>query len=184
MSDKQDNGAAPEPGAGAPEPEQDPLEAELAEARARAEDNWNQYLRAAAELENTRKRARRDVEQAHRYALERFAAELLAVRDSLEMGLAAAADDGDTAATLRDGMQVTLRQLDQVLERFGVEIVDPAGRRFDPEHHEAMAVVPDPDAEPDTVVQVVQKGGLLNGRLLRPARVIVARAAEEEGPGP
>ncbi len=142
--------------------------------QAKADENWSQYLRAAAELENLRKRAQRDVENAHRYALERFVADLAPVRDSLEMGLAAAGDSEETAA-LREGVAMTLKQLDDVLARHGVAIVDPPkGERFDPDQHEAMQVMVDPEAAPDTVVLVVQKGLSLNGRVMRPARVIVA----------
>lgn len=165
--------------AGGGEPTIESLKAELDAALTRADENWNQYLRAAAELENTQKRTRRDIEHAHRYALDRFASDLLAVRDSLELGLTTAGEDGDDAAALREGLEATLRQLDQVLERHGIEVVDPAGERFDPEHHEAVATAPDPASAPDTVSQVVQKGARLNGRLLRPARVIVSRAEKD-----
>ena len=159
--------------------EQDEREAALAEAEAKAEDNWNQYLRAVAELENTRKRAARDVENAHRFAIERFAAELLSVKDSLEMGLNAASDAKDQAGALLEGTEMTLKQLSQVFEKFGITELDPRGEKFDPEQHEAMATQPSAEAEPDTVLTVVQKGYLLNGRVLRPARVLVARRPEE-----
>lgn len=188
MSEQRHNEQPAEPG---PDEAQDTgeqestLEAELAEARNRADEHYNQYLRTVAELDNTRKRAARDVEQAHRYALERIAGELLAVRDSLEMGLAAADGEAEAGQALRDGVEMTLRQLDQVFERFGIEIIDPQGEKFDPERHEAMATVPDPDAGADTVKEVVQKGGILNGRLLRPARVIVTvPRAEPQESGP
>jgi molecular chaperone GrpE len=144
----------------------------LAEAQAKADENWNLYLRAAAELENVRKRAARDVEHAHKFALENVGRELLAVVDSLEMGLAAA--DTADADALREGSEATLKLLKTTLERFGISEVDPEGEPFDPQLHEAMSVMPAPNAEPGSVVQVVQKGYALNGRLLRPARVIVA----------
>lgn len=144
----------------------------LEEAQARADENWNLYLRAAAEAENVRKRASRDVENAHRFALENFGRELLAVVDSLEMGLAAA--DGSDADALREGSEATCKLLKTTLERFGIAEVDPEGEPFDPELHEAMSMMPAPNAEPGSVVQVIQKGYSLNGRLLRPARVIVA----------
>lgn len=149
------------------------LEAELAEARARAEEHWNSYLRAVAETDNLRKRAQRDVEAASRYAIERFAGELLEVRDSLELGIAA----GPTAesARLLEGMEATLRLLNRAFEKSGVSVVDPAGQPFDPEYHEAMATQPSADLAPGSVMAVVQKGYLLNGRLLRPARVLVSR---------
>jgi molecular chaperone GrpE len=148
-----------------------------AELQAKADENWEKYLRAAAELENVRKRAARDVEKAHKYALERFATELLAVLDSLEMGLAAA-EDAD-AESLIKGKEATLKQLQAIMERFGVEEVDPHGEPFDPALHEAMTVQPSPDVEPGSVVTVFQKGYALNGRLLRPARVVVAAEAED-----
>ena len=148
------------------------LEEQLVEAQAKADENWAQYLRAAAELDNMRKRSLRDVEHAHRYALERFAADLAPVRDSLELGLAADA----TLESLRSGVEATLKQLDQALARHGVEVIDPAGQPFDPERHEAMSTMPSADVAPDCVAQVIQKGLVLNGRLVRPARVIVAIA--------
>ena len=152
-------------------------EERLAELQAKADENWDKYLRAAAELENVRKRAARDVENAHKFALERFANELLAVRHSPEMGLAAG-EEADVES-LREGKEATLKQLTAVMERFGVEELDPLGEPFDPTLHEAMTMQPSADAEPGSVLTVFQKGYALNGRLLRPARVIVA--AEDGG---
>jgi molecular chaperone GrpE len=162
---------APADAAGATSP--GTLEAELAEARARADEHWNSYLRAVAETDNLRKRAQRDVEAAGRYAIERFAGELLEVRDSLELGVAA----GSSAepARLVEGMEATLRLLNRAFEKSGLSVVDPAGQPFNPEFHEAMATQPSADQPPGTVLAVVQKGYVLNGRLLRPARVLVAR---------
>ena len=148
-----------------------------AELQAKVDENWEKYLRAAAELENVRKRAGRDVENAHKFALERFASELLAVLDSLEMGLAAG-EDAD-ADTLLQGKEATLKQLTAIMERFGVEEVDPQGEQFDPAMHEAMTMQPSADVEPGSVLTVFQKGYALNGRLLRPARVVVAAEAED-----
>lgn len=148
---------------------------ELAAAQAKAKEHWDLYLRAAAELENVRKRATRDVEHARKYALERFGKELLAVRDTLEMGLAAA--ETATVDSLIEGKNATLKLLTTVLNQFGIEEVDPAGEPFDPEFHEAISVQPSNDVEPGSVVTVVQKGYTLNGRLLRPAMVIVAADA-------
>jgi len=152
-------------------------EAELAEARAKADENWELYLRAAAELENVRKRTARDVEHAHKFALENFGRDLLAVVDSLEMGLAAA--DNADAQALREGSEATCKLLKNTLERFGISELDPEGEPFDPEMHEAMSVMPSPNVEPGSVVQVIQKGYALNDRLLRPARVIVAAEAPQ-----
>lgn len=146
----------------------DPLEAE----RRRADENWEKYLRAVAELENFRKRAARDLENTRKYAIDRFAGELLGVADSLEMGIAAGA--AADATSLLEGKQATLKQLRKVLADFGVEEIDPRGERFDPEYHEAMTMQPSAEAEPGSVLTVVQKGYRINDRLLRPARVIVA----------
>lgn len=144
----------------------------LAELQAKADENWDRYLRAAAELENVRKRAARDVENAHKFALERFAADLLAVCDSLEMALAA--EGTLSVESLQEGSEATLKLLETVMQRFGVEQLDPLGEPFDPNLHEAMTVQPSEGAEPGSVITVFQKGYALNGRLLRPARVVVA----------
>ncbi len=124
-----------------------------------------------AETENIRKRAGRDVENAHKFALERFGKELLGVKDTLEMGLAV---EGASVDSLLEGSNATLKLLASTLERFGIVEVDPAGEPFDPEFHEAISMQPSDDVEPGSVVAVVQKGYTLNGRLLRPAMVIVA----------
>jgi molecular chaperone GrpE len=145
---------------------------ELEQAQSKAEENWDRYLRTAAELENVRKRATRDVENAHRFALERFGRELLAVRDSLEMGLAVA--DKASVESLIEGSEATLKVLSTTMKQFGIEELDPAGEPFDPEFHEAISMQPSDDVEPGSVVAVVQKGYSLNGRLLRPAMVVVA----------
>ncbi len=159
--------------------DKDPESVEAA-LQAKADENWQKYLRAAAELENVRKRAARDVENAHKFALERLAVELLAVRDSLEMGLAAGEDTD--VESLRQGKEATLKQLVTIMERFGVEELDPQGEPFDPGLHEAMTMQPSADLEPGSVLTVIQKGYALNGRLLRPARVVVA-AEIEDGAG-
>ena len=145
---------------------------ELAKAREEAEENLNKYIRLAAEMENLRKRTMRDVEHAHKFGIERFATELLAVTDSLEMGLAAA--DKASVESLLEGARATLKLMQGALEKSGVEVIDPEGEPFDPQLHEAMTVQPSATAEPGSVLIVVQKGYQLNGRLLRPARVIVA----------
>jgi len=147
-------------------------ETDLAEAEAKAHENWERYLRAAAEVENIRKRAARDVENAHKFALERFGRELLAVKDGLEMALAAS--DNASAESLLEGNRATLKLLGTTMERFGIAVVDPEGEPFNPEFHEAISVQPSDDLEPGSVVTVAQKGYTLNGRLLRPAMVIVA----------
>jgi len=159
----------------------------LTAARAEAEDSRNLYLRTAAELENLRKRSVRDVENARKFGIERFAQNLLAVVDSLEMGLEAGATA--SAESLLEGKRATLKLLLAALEKDGVEGIDPEGEPFDPQLHEAMTVQPSETAEPGSVLTVVQKGYQLNGRLLRPARVVVAGEAmaavdgEEEDTG-
>ena len=156
---------------------------ELQALREQATENREKYLRTVAELENVRKRAVRDVENARRYGLERLAQALLPVRDSLEAGLAS----GEQAApeVLLDGKRATLRLLDAALEQVGIEELDPQGEPFDPAVHEAMATAPSDSAEPDTVLSVFQKGYSIHGRLLRPARVVVAQqpAASDDQPG-
>lgn len=167
--------AAADLAAGVAETAAEPVSVE-AELQAKVDENWEKYLRAAAELDNVRKRAARDIENAHKFALERFVGELLAVRDSLEMGLAA--EDIDVES-LRQGKEATLKQLVTIMERFGVEELDPQGEPFDPTMHEAMTIQPSAEVEPGSVLTVFQKGYALNGRLLRPARVVVAAEAED-----
>ena len=128
-----------------------------------------------AQIQQSTGHAARDVENAHKFALERFGKELLAVRDTLEMGLAAA--DSASVDSLLEGKNATLKLLATVMQQFGIEEVDPAGEPFDPELHEAISMQPSDDVEPGSVVTVVQKGYTLNGRLLRPAMVIVAADA-------
>ncbi|MCH7821691.1 MAG: nucleotide exchange factor GrpE [Proteobacteria bacterium] len=159
----------------------DDVESVMAAIQAKADENWDLYLRASAEVENVRKRASRDVEHARNFALEGFGKELLAVKDSLELGLEAT--DSADADSLRAGAEATLKLLTGALARFGVEEVDPEGEPFDPERHEAISMQPSADLEPGSIVTVIQKGYALNGRLLRPARVIVAMEVPEETTG-
>ena len=151
------------------------LQRSLAEAEERAKNHWDQYLRSLAEIENVRKRAQRDVESANRYGLERFAIELIPVRDSLELAVqnSGTAD----AQSLAAGQEATLKLLAKSFEKLGIEEIDPLGQPFDPAQHEAMLAQPSATAEPNSVLQVIQRGYQLNGRLLRPARVIVAKAS-------
>ncbi len=159
-------------------PDSPAAESQLAEAEGRAEQHRADFLRAIAELENVRKRSAREVDAARQFGVERFAADLLPVADTLDLALrsSAAAD----AATLAQGQEATLRLLLKAFERAGLAEIEPDGEPFDPTLHEAMAMQPAPDRPPHTVLQVVQKGWLLNGRLLRPARVIVS--APQAGP--
>ncbi len=169
-------------GAATDAPPSDPpvaeAQSELDALRQEVADAQDKLLRLAAELDNVRKRAGRDVENARKYGLERLAAALLPVRDSLEAGLAAG-EDADAEALLA-GKQATLRLLDSALEQVGIVELDPEGEPFDPAHHEAMTMQPSATAEPNTVLTVVQKGYAIHDRLLRPARVVVASAAEAQ----
>ena len=152
------------------------LAAELAALQVQLTEARDAQLRAYAEMENVRKRAQRDVEAAHRFAVERFALDMVEVRDTLELGIAA----GTTpeSASFVEGMQATLRLIDKAFDRAGIAVVDPAGQPFNPEFHEAMVTQPSADQAPGSVLAVVQKGFTLNGRLLRPARVVIARAPD------
>lgn len=155
--------------------ENEQLKAALAAAETRANEARDQALRAMAELDNVRKRAMRDVENAHKYAIEKFAGDLIAVKDSLEMSLAA---QNASADDLRAGSDATLKLLAKAFERAAVMEVQAEGLPFNPEFHEAMAMVPVADKPANTVVNVVQKGYILNGRLVRPARVIVSKTPD------
>jgi len=134
----------------------------------------DQSLRAQAELENFRKRTARDVENAHKYALDRFIAELLPVVDSIDLGVDASVTTGDIEG-LREGMKLTRKKFLDTLEKFGVKALDPQGEKFNPDRHEAISTQEVDGAEPGTIITVMQKGYVLNGRLVRPAMVVVAR---------
>ncbi len=158
------------------------LRAELEQAQARADEYRDQALRAQAELENVRRRATNDVESAHKFGLEKFARELLPVRDSLEMGLAAADGADEAVAKLREGTELTLKMFVSAMEKFGIVEVEAEGAPFNPEHHQAMSMIESAEVAPNSVLTVMQKGYLLNDRLLRPAMVVVAKApAAAEG---
>lgn len=191
-----ENDALPEvapsnPAPEAPETSQEPSEAaveptlldslaqELAETRRQAEENWDKFVRSQAELENIKRRSEKELQNAHKFALEKFARELLTVVDSLELGLQAADDQNPDLHKLREGMALTLKQLVSVLEKFQVRAIDPEGEKFNPELHQAMAMQPTDSAEPNTVIKVFQKGYLLHERLLRPAMVVVAQATPQ-----
>ena len=147
----------------------------LAGAEAKATENWNSYLRAVAEMDNFRKRTDRELDNARKFAIERFAQELLAVADSLEAGINAGA--ANAGPTLVAGAQATLRQLQQAFDKAGIKIIDPVpGQPFDPAWHEAMVAQESREQPANAVLSVIQKGYSLNGRLLRAARVIVSKA--------
>lgn len=174
-----------EPGAEASGAPAAPPDAELAvlleDARNKADENWNLCLHLQADLDNLRKRSERDLANAHKFALERFAQELLPVRDSLEMGLASSAAGQVDPARLQEGVELTLQMLISALAKFGITEVNPQLERFNPDFHQAMSLQERADVEPNTVVTVVQKGYLLNERLLRPAMVIVSHAPKDAG---
>jgi molecular chaperone GrpE len=150
------------------------LQRALAEAEGRASELRDQYVRSVAELDNVRKRAQREVENANRYGLEKFAAELLPVMDSLQLAVASAPQAD--ARSLIEGQEATWKLLSRAFEKLGIKEIHPRGEPFDPKLHEAVLMKDSPTAEPNSVLQTVQSGYEINGRLLRPARVIVARA--------
>jgi molecular chaperone GrpE len=150
------------------------LEAQLRAAEAKAQEHHDLWLRAKAEVENIRKRAQEDVTKAHRYALDSFSEALLPVRDSLEASLAA---PNLTIDSLKTGVELTLKQLAAVFEKFGIAEINPVGEKFDPHRHQAIATVESSEAA-GTVVQVLQKGYRLHDRIVRPALVSVAKAQE------
>lgn len=134
-------------------------------------------LRAQAEAQNAGRRAEQDVEKARKFALERFAGELLPVVDNLERALESAAGDDEAVKPIAEGVELTLKSFVDALGKFNVEVVSPEGEPFDPNLHQAMSMVENPDVEPNTVIAVMQKGYTLNGRLIRPAMVMVSKAA-------
>lgn len=152
----------------------------VAELEEKLKEYQEQALRAQAEMQNVRRRAEIDVEKAHKFALEKFVKELLPVVDSLEKAIENSEGDDELIVRIREGVQMTLDMFLSSLGKFNVEQLNPVGEPFDPQLHEAMSMVPAPDAEPNTVISVMQKGYTLNGRLVRPAMVIIAKA--QEGP--
>ena len=151
----------------------------LEEQLAGAQD---QALRVAADLQNVRRRAEQDVEKAHKFALEKFAGDLLPIIDSLERGLELSNPDDESIRPMREGIELTLKMFQDTLKRYNLEAVDPHGQPFNPEHHQAMAMQENADVEPNSVLNVFQKGYLLNGRLLRPAMVVVSKAPSAPQP--
>ncbi|MGD8938361.1 MAG: nucleotide exchange factor GrpE [Gammaproteobacteria bacterium] len=159
----------------------DRLQQELDETKTKADENWNEYLRACAELENTKRRMQRDIENAHKYAVEKFVIELLPVKDSLEMGLEAAKDQNGNIEKLLEGTELTLKMFNDAVNKFGVEVLDPIDQPFNPEFHQAMSMQESHIKPANTVLAVMQKGYTLNGRLVRPAMVVVSKASPQSG---
>lgn len=162
------------------------LKAQLEAARASAAEAQDRFLRARAEIENVRRRAEIDVQNAHKYGLERFATELLGVRDSLELARSVdiQAENQTALQKMHEGLDLTLRLMDDVFRKFSLAVIDPKGEKFDPSRHHAISMVESSEVAPNHVVNVMQKGYLLHDRVLRPALVMVARAPEgEQAPG-
>lgn len=154
----------------------DALRTQLADAEARANAARDAQIRAVAEADNVRKRAEREMDNTRKYGAERVLGDLLAICDSVELGLKAATSPDASAKAIADGLELTYKQLLSFLDKHGVKLVDPTGEPFNPDWHEAMSMVPSADVAPNHVLSVMQKGYRLHERLLRPAMVIVARA--------
>ncbi|HEA15330.1 MAG: nucleotide exchange factor GrpE [Pseudoalteromonas prydzensis] len=161
-----------------PEAEIAMLYAELEEAKQTIASQKDGVVRAAADVDNMRRRAAQDVEKAHKFALEKFANELLPVIDNLERAIEFSDKENETLKPLLEGIDMTVKSFNDAVAKFGVEIVNPQGEQFNPEFHQAMSIQPSNDVTPNTVLAVMQKGYTLNGRLLRPAMVMVSKAAE------
>jgi len=164
-----------------PETEENSLEKQLEDAKAQAADNLDQLMRTRAEMENIRRRSEKELTNARKYALEKFAQELLPVIDSMEMGVAAAQDENADVAKLREGTEMTLKMFETAIEKFGIKGVHPQGEEFNPDHHQAMTMIDSQEHKPNTIIDVMQKGYLLNERLVRPAMVVVSSANSGNG---
>jgi molecular chaperone GrpE len=147
----------------------------LEDARNKADEHWNELLRAKAEMENLRRRHTRDLENAHKHALDKFINELLPIADSMELGLNAAQGDEASMDAVREGLEMTLKMFMTSIGKFGLEQLNPEGQQFDPEQHQAMSMQAVDGVESNQVIAVVQKGYSVNGRLLRPAMVVVSQ---------
>ena len=159
---------------------------ELEALKAALAEQQDKALRAQAEMENLRKRAEAELATSRKYAIERFATELLAVKDSLELAQSTemAADDPATIDKMREGLALTLKQLESVFEKFALQVIDPQGEKFDPERHQAMSMLESDEVAPNHVINVIQKGYQLHDRLVRPALVVVAKVANSNNGQP
>jgi molecular chaperone GrpE len=155
------------------------LKAELVVAQQKAQDNWDRALRVQAEMENLKKRTQKDLEDTHKFALTGFAKDLLPVLDSLELGLQAATGESEEVKKFREGSELTIKQFEAVFAKYNVGTINPVGEAFNAEQHQAVVMQEVENAAPNTVVSVFQKGYAMNGRLLRPAMVVVAKAPEK-----
>jgi molecular chaperone GrpE len=160
----------------ASEGDADVMSSELVVLQKKADEHYDQVVRAHAEIENLKRRHTQELEKAHKYALDKFVGELLTIWDSLELGLQAAQNDEADVASLREGTELTVKMFGDVMEKFNVERINPEGEAFNPEFHQAMSMVPNAEMAPNTVMAVMQKGVSLNGRLIRPAMVVVSQA--------
>jgi molecular chaperone GrpE len=156
--------------------EADSLESQLEYAQAKATENWDHYMRAKAEMDNLRRRNIKDVENAHKFGIEKLVTEILPVLDGIGMGLAV---EDASAESLREGMELTMTMLEKMMEKLGIEEIDPLNEPFDAAKHQAMSMQPNADVKPNTVIAVMQKGYSLNERLIRPAMVMVSKTSEE-----
>ncbi len=156
-------------------PEGDDLQVQLEAAQQSAKDNWDKVLRAQAEMENLKRRNAKDLENAHKFALDGFVKALLEVKDSLSMGLKTANEESATIESVIEGLEMTDKVFLSTLEKFGVEPINPENEPFNPELHEAVTMLPMPDKKSNSVLEVVQVGFTLNGRLVRPAMVVVVQ---------
>ena len=171
-------GAEAEGEAAAPSTEEQSVEQlarQLEAARAKADEHWDQLVRTKAQMDNLSKRHQRELENAHKYGLDKFVGELLGVWDSLELGHAAAQDENADVSKLLEGTELTLKMMSDAMSKLGVEQLDPLNEPFNPELHQAMSMQPRDDVPANTVVAVIQKGYTLNGRLVRPAMVMVSQ---------
>ncbi|SFV86022.1 Heat shock protein GrpE [hydrothermal vent metagenome] len=153
----------------------DDLQAQLEEAQKSAKDSYDKVVRAQAEMENMKRRNSIDLENAHKFALDNFAKALLEVKDSLTMGLKTAKEDSATIESILEGLEMTDKVFLSTLAKFNIESIDPTDEIFNPEFHEAVTMIPMPDKESNSVLEVVQVGFTLNGRLIRPAMVVVVQ---------
>lgn len=174
-----EEGQAAEAGAENVEVSAEALQLQLEQAQQQAAANLDKAIRAMAEMENLKKRVQKDLDDERKYGLAKFAKELLSVLDSLELGIQAANGNSPEMVKLREGSELTIKQFEAVFAKFNIETIDPTGQPFNPELHQAMVMQPSATAQPNSVLNVFQKGYVLNGRLLRPAMVVVAKAEDK-----
>ncbi len=151
------------------------LKTQLLDAQKSAKDNWEQLLRTRAEIENIKRRSIKDIENAHKYAIENFAKELLVIADSMAIGFKSAKQDNASLTTIIDGMDMITKSFNNTLNKFGIQEINPKNESFNPEYHEAITMIESDSVDSQMVVEVMQTGFMINNRLLRPAMVIIAK---------